>query len=161
MDTQEHARPDLSLAAREALAAHRWDEAFDLLSRAPESDLSPEDLEGLAEAAWFTAHADLALEAKERAHQRYLERGDTARAAYLAFDIGHEYGLMRKFSIASAWFKRGERLLEGEPESYAHGYLALSRSGLAQSAGDIDAAVKFAGQAVVVGARYGDHDLEA
>jgi class 3 adenylate cyclase len=161
MATQEQTGSDRSLRAKEALEAHQWDEAFDLLSRAPEADLSAEDLEGLAEAAWFTAHADLALEAKERAHQRYLERGDTARAAFLAFDVGHEYGLMRKFSIGSAWFKRGERLLEGEPEGYAHGYLALSKSWVVQSTGDVDGAIKFAGQAVELGARYGDHDLQA
>jgi class 3 adenylate cyclase len=162
MATQEHVRSPLSLAARDALAAHRWEEAFELLTRSDaEASLDPEDLEALAQAAWFNGHADLGLEAKERAFKGYLDRGNKRRAAFLTFDIGHEYGLMRKFSIASAWVGRGERLLKDEPESYAHGYLALSKSAVAEATGDLDGATRLAAQAVELGARHRDPNLQA
>ncbi|HEY3208730.1 MAG TPA: adenylate/guanylate cyclase domain-containing protein [Actinomycetota bacterium] len=149
-------------AAHDALDAHRWKEAFDLLSQADrQGSLEPEDLEALAQAAWFTAQADLAVEAKERAFKAHLDRGNRSRAAALAFDIGHDYVMKQKRSIASAWSGRGERLLEGEPESFAHGYLALSQSWGAKAAGDIDRAVDLAARAVELGARFGDLDLQA
>src|SRR6187200_2011555 len=60
-------------AAHDALEGHRWQEAFDLLTRADhDGGLGPSDLEALAQAAWFTAQADLAVEARERAFKAYL-----------------------------------------------------------------------------------------
>jgi len=149
-------------AARDALDAHRWKEAFDLLVRADgESPLEPEDLEALAEAAWFTARGDLAIEAKERAFKAYLDRGSRPQAAALAFDIGREHVMKRKFSIASAWARRGERILQDEPEGFAHGYQALSQSSSAEAAGDVDRSTALAAMAVELGARFGDPDLQA
>ena len=149
-------------AARDALQGHRWREAFDFLVRADrEAGLGATDLEALAQAAWFTAQPDLAVEAKERAFKAYVADGNKARAAKIAFELSREYVSKLKFSIASAWAARGERLLEGEPEGFAHGYQALSRSLTAEHAGDVESAIKFAGQAVEIGTRFSDADIRA
>jgi class 3 adenylate cyclase len=162
MDTKELGGPPSLSAARGALEEHRWKVAFDLLSQADrEISLEPDDLEALAQAAWFTAQADLSLEIKERAFKAHLERGDRTRAAAIAFDIAREYSSKRKDSIGSAWGSRGERLLKDEPEGFAHGYLALWQSNKAQSAGDVDKAVGLASRAVELGARFGAPDLQA
>ena len=130
-------------AARDALEEHRWREAFDLLARADrEGRLGATDLEALAQAAWFIAQPDLAVEAKERAFKAYFADGKRARAAKTTFELSREYVSKRKFSIASAWAARGERLLEGEPEGFAHGYQALSKSLTAEHAGDVETAIK-------------------
>ena len=105
-----------------------------------EGRLGAADLEALAQAAWFIAQPDLAVEAKERAFKAYVADGNRARAAKIAFELSREYVSKRKFSIASAWAARGERLLEGEPEGFAHGYLALSKSLTAEHAGDVETA---------------------
>jgi class 3 adenylate cyclase len=153
---------DLMAEGREALGRHAWQEAFELFSQADrDGHLSGPELESLAGAAWFTAKADLSIEAKERAFKAYLAEGNKIRAAYLALDLAREYGFKRKFSIASAWTRRGERLLEGQEESYAHGYLALARSEEAKQAGDVDVAIERAEQAVQIGTRAGDSDLQA
>jgi class 3 adenylate cyclase len=162
METTQREGSSALSAAHDALAGHRWAEAFDLLSRADQEEpLEPQDLEALALAAWFTARADLAIEAKERAFKAYLDRGDRTRAAALAFDICREYAFKQKLSIASAWAARGERLLQSEPESFAHGYLALTQSHGAEMAGDVDLALDLAASAVEIGARFGDPDLQA
>jgi class 3 adenylate cyclase len=162
MDTEQRGGSAGLPAARDALQGHRWSEAFDLLSQADrEGVLEPEDLEALAQAAWFNARADLAVEAKERAFKAHLDGGNTTRAAALAFDISREYMMQRKSSIASAWSSRGERLLKGEPESFANGYLALSQSRAAQAAGDFDRAIELAASVVELGGRFGDTDLQA
>jgi class 3 adenylate cyclase len=162
MDTEQRGGSAGLPAARDALEGHRWSEAFDLLSQADrEGVLEPEDLEALAQAAWFNARADLAVEAKERAFKAHLDGGNTTRAAALAFDISREYMMQRKSSIASAWSSRGERLLKGAPESFAAGYLALSQSRAAQAAGDFDRAIELAASVVEIGGRFGDTDLQA
>jgi class 3 adenylate cyclase len=162
MEANEKQAPPTGRAGREALEDHRWSEAFELLSEADRATpLGAEDLLALAEAAWFDGHADLAVEVKERAFKAYSERGDRASAATVALDLGREYADKRKHSIASAWAARGERLIRDEPEGAAHGYLALTQSGAARAAGEIEQAIAFAERAVDIGSRFGDADLQA
>src|SRR5919198_2414234 len=162
METKRGERAAAVSAGREALAAHRWEEAFEVLSGADRNDpLDADGLEALALAAWFTARGDFAIEAKERAFKAHVDQGNGARAAALAFDIAREYAFRQKLSIASAWAGRGERLLEGEPETFAHGYLALTQSYRLEMAGQIESAVDRAASAVEIGARHHDSDLQA
>jgi class 3 adenylate cyclase len=148
--------------AREALGRHAWQEAFDLFSRADrEGDLPGRDLESLAEAAFFVARPDLESDARERAFKAHLAEVHSIRAAFLASYLARDSAYKGKLSIASAWVRRGERLLEGEKESYAHGYMALARSELARRADQIEAALDLADQAVQIGSRTGDPDLLA
>jgi len=149
-------------AAREALQGHRWQEAYDLLNRADgEENLSAPDLQALALAAWFTAHPDVSVQARERAFKAYIADGDKARAAAIAFELSREYHNKKRFSIASAWAARGERFLEGEPEGFAHAYQALSESLTAEHAGDVGSAIELAGRAVELGTRFSDADISA
>jgi class 3 adenylate cyclase len=149
-------------AAHDALEGHRWQEAFDLLTRADrDGGLGPSDLEALAQAAWFTAQPDLAVEARERAFKAYLVSGNRSRAAKVAFELNREYDRKQKFSIASAWAARGEHVLEGEPQGSAYGYQALSKSLAAERISDVETAIKFAGKAVEIGAQFGDPDIRA
>jgi class 3 adenylate cyclase len=149
-------------AARNALQEHRWQEAYDLLTRADrEENLGAPDLQALALAAWFTAHPDASVEARERAFKAYIANGNKARAAAIAFELSREYHNKQRFSIASAWAARGERLLEGEPEGFAHAYQALSESLTAEHAGDVESAIKLAGRAVELGTRFSDADISA
>jgi class 3 adenylate cyclase len=162
METKRGERAAAVSAGREALAAHRWEEAFEVLSGADRNDpLDADGLEALALAAWFTARGDFAIEAKERAFKAHVDQGNRARAAVLAFDIAREYAFKQKLSIASAWAGRGERLLQDEPEGFAHGYLALTKSFQPALLGDVDAAIDSAASAVELGARHSDPDLQA
>jgi class 3 adenylate cyclase len=153
---------DLVQAGRDALARHAWLEAYELLDRADrEGNLPGADLESLAEAAFFAAHADRESDVRERAFKAYLAEGNRLRAAYVALDLAQRLGNTGKPSMASAWARRGERLLDGEPEGYAHGYLVLWRSSQARAAGRIESAIELADQAVQIAARTGDADLQA
>ena len=149
-------------AGRDALARHAWPEAYELLARADrEGTLAGTDLEALGEAAFFAAKADARVDAKERAAKAHQAEGDPVRAAYLALDVANEHLLRTRASIASGWVRRAERLLEGLPESYAHGYLALIRSVIARTGGDIPAAVALATEASGIAMRSGHADLKA
>jgi class 3 adenylate cyclase len=156
------AEQDLLAAGREALSRHRWEEGFDLLSRADgEGSLSGADLESLAEAAFFAGRGDLEIEIKERAFKDHQAQGDEVRAAYIALRLARDYWFRGKLSIASAWGRRGEKLLEGKPESYAQGYLALGKSELAGSTGNIEDALALAERAVDIATRASQADLQA
>ncbi|HZC32224.1 MAG TPA: adenylate/guanylate cyclase domain-containing protein [Candidatus Bathyarchaeia archaeon] len=153
---------DALKAGREALARHAWPEAFELLSTADrEGGLSGADLEGLAEAAFFDGRADVQVDVQERAYKAYLADGNPTRAAFMALGIARVLGFAGKHSIASAWARRGQRLLADQPESYAHGYLALVESAGASAGGNIEAAVELAERAVEISNRATDADLKA
>jgi class 3 adenylate cyclase len=149
-------------AGRAAFDQHAWQEAFDLLSLADaQGELSGRDLELLVAAAFFTPRPDVIEGLRERAFKAHLDAGDPARAAYIALQIGREAGWEGRSSIASAWIRRAERLLESEPEGYAHGYLALVRSDAARARGDTGSALTLAEQAVEIGERTRDPELHA
>ena len=158
----ETAPADALSSGRDALARHAWQDAFDLLSRADsEGTLAGADLESLAEAAFFSGHAARQFDINERAFKAHLVAGDEIRAAYLALELAHDYGYAGKLSIASAWGRRGERLLDGKPETYANGYLALRMSQRAVFTGEIEAALALAEQAVEIAGRMSHADLQA
>jgi class 3 adenylate cyclase len=145
-----------------ALERHDWHQAFDSFGKADDAAvLTGSDLEAWAGAAWFSAHADQGIEATERAFKAHLADENRIRAAYVAFDLSRQYSYKMQFSIASAWLHRAEKLLETEPETYVHGYLALAQGAAAREARDIDSALKLAELAIQIGARSSDADLQA
>lgn len=89
---------------REALASRAWDEAFHHLTEADGSgQLGPEDLDGLAEAAWASDHIDAFLPARERAYSGYLDQGNTRKAAAMALQLAADYFPRGDFAVASGW----------------------------------------------------------
>ena len=99
----EVASPDPGQAGREALARHAWQEAYELLDRADrEGSLTGVDLESLAEAAFFAAHADRESEVRERAFKAYLAEDNQLHAASVAINLAHRHTLAGKHSISSA-----------------------------------------------------------
>ena len=74
-----------------------WRESFDLLSAADrETPLSAEDLERLATAASLIGQDDTSVDIWARAHQEFLDRGDTERAARCAFWLAFQLLTARK-----------------------------------------------------------------
>jgi class 3 adenylate cyclase len=154
--------PDPLEAGRAAIARNAWSEAFELLSAAErQGELSGPDLESLALAAFFVARPDDEDAARERAFNAYLASGDQVRAAYTAIQLARDASRFGRLSIASGWVRRAERLLGGEGDTYAHGYLALSQSEIASTQGDIDTALALAERAVAIGTQATDADLRA
>ena len=153
---------DPLIAGRAARLRHDWGAAYALLAQADrDGELSGDDLEELAETAFFAAKPEAEVAAKERAFKRQEADGNVIRAAYLAASIARTYGLSGKYSIASAWARRAERLIGREGETYAHGYLALVESEAAAAAGKLDAAVELAERAIAIGSTAADRDLTA
>lgn len=148
--------------ARDALARRDWQSAFDLFRSADsERGLSPDDLEGVAKSAWWTGRPNESIEARERAYAAYVQRGDPRRAAFMALTLRREHAAKLAGSVAQGWLNRAERLLEGEPDSPFHGYLAIAHGELAWHRGELEHALSRMEAAVYIANRFDDADLKA
>ncbi|MGH3917940.1 MAG: BTAD domain-containing putative transcriptional regulator [Pseudonocardiaceae bacterium] len=149
-------------AARAALAAHDWPPAFELLSAADQAgQLTAEDLDGLAEAAYWSGRYREALSARQRAHHAYLQAGDHRRAAVAAVMLTIQHGAFQQFAVARGWFQRAQRLLETEPDCAEHGYLSWGATIVALIMDDHEKCLAAARSTYEMGARHGVADLQA
>lgn len=163
LPTNSHGQADLLGEGRAALKCGAWGnavEALRVVDAAGHLD-GAEDLEGLAEAAWWTGDLDGATSARERAVAAYLEQGNPERAAFLAVQNAEDFSYQRADSVASGWLARAERLLVGKAESVAHGHLQRLRSMKAMKHGDLDTALKLAKEVHDIGECHRDLDLQA
>jgi class 3 adenylate cyclase len=151
---------DSSAQGREAAARGSWVEAYELLAPAARS-LGGEGLEALANAAFWTGKLDEAIEFRERAHAAFVQEGDKQRAAMLAVVISRDYLMKFDLAISNGWAAKAQRLLEGEEESEANGYLAIGQALDAMFNGDLEASEEHANRAAEIGKRFGDRNLEA
>src|SRR5262245_13315007 len=77
--------------ARTALHDHDWQAAYEGFASSTEDELGADDLERLAEAAWWSAHPAESLDAFEHAYRAYVDEGNKRRAAAIAIRLAMEY----------------------------------------------------------------------
>jgi DNA-binding SARP family transcriptional activator len=160
-ETPPEAPADTLSEARGALAVRDWQRAFELLSAADDGALSGEDLDGLAEAALWAGRPHESLGARQRAHNAFIEAGERPRAARVAVVLCLHHAARLHLAVAGGWFQRAQRLLEDEPESPEHGFLAWAAAMFAIASGDLDGALDHARRAYDIGSRFGVGDLQA
>ena len=149
-------------AGRQAAQRHAWRDAYELLRSADAAGrLTAEDLESLAEAAWWTGRLDEAIALRERGYAAFVQDGETRRAAALAVMLSTDNLTRGAMSVSGGWLARAERLLADEPEAAEHGHVALVRGLTAFDVGDLEAAARELGRAQELGARFGDRNLQA
>jgi class 3 adenylate cyclase len=147
--------------ARAALEGKDWPRAYELMTELDRTErLAAEDLNGLADAAWWTGRMDEAIEAQTRAYAARLERGEQRAAALSALRLARDHELKRS-GLQGAWLARAERLLADDEDCPEQGYLERFRSRLALAAGDFDAAIAHAERVIEIGSRFGERDLMA
>ena len=148
---------------RDAIRRHAWREAFDRLTAADQPGrLNADDLEGLAEAAWWSGRADASVSARERAYPLHLEAGHPHRAALVALKLAKDQFEQRASAVGMAWLNRAERLLRDEPTGVEHGYLSRLQAVIAIEAdADYERALELAAKTLDIGTRFGDRDLMA
>ena len=148
--------------ARQALDEHAWLEAYEALaSVADREDLSAEDLERLAEAAWWSAHPTESIEAFERAYAAFTADGEPRHAARVALRLAMEYADRLDSALWNGWLQRAARLLADQPESFEQGWLELCLVRASFERGEMEEGERHAIAAHEIGTRLGDPDLEA
>lgn len=149
-------------AGRDAYERHHWAEAFARLSAEDASSLGAGDLERLATAAYLSGHDEESTDAWTLAHRRHLDAGDWAEAVRCAFWLG--FGLIERGHMAqgSGWLARGRDLVEQQDLGGVEvGYLLVPEALMAAEAGKHSMAHDAFGQALAIGQRFDDKDLQA
>jgi class 3 adenylate cyclase len=131
------------------------------VSAAGDGPLPGKDLEGLAEAAWWTAHPEERIDALERAFAAHVEDENPARAAHVALDLADEYNDRLQHAVGNGWKRRAIRLLDELPEGVEHGYLELAYARSSLAGDEIEEATRHAARVLDLGSRFGDRDLQA
>jgi ATP/maltotriose-dependent transcriptional regulator MalT len=148
--------------AREALAAHDWAVAFDQLSDLRDtSTLAPEDLEALAEAAWWLGRGEVSIEALERAYQEFVASRQIDRALMAALYLSYHHANKGDLAVGEAWRARSTRLARQIPDSPAVAYLTTIEAGIAYNSGDFEGCMTKAKLVTKTGEEHGDPTLVA
>jgi DNA-binding CsgD family transcriptional regulator len=158
---------DSGLAAlergRQAYAARSWRDAYESLSAADEREpLGPDDLELLATTAHMLGRDDEFVSILERAHNAYMDAGESLRGVRSAFWIGMNLAFRREMGPASGWLGRAQRILDREEaDSVERGYMLMPLMFQHEAAGDFEAAAAVAAEAAAIAERFGDADAFA
>ncbi|HSJ27741.1 MAG TPA: adenylate/guanylate cyclase domain-containing protein [Acidimicrobiia bacterium] len=156
---------DTVAAAHDALRKHAWAEAFEAfvqVDRQQGIELGPEDLEAMAEAAWWSARPDEAEGALQRAFAGHSRTGNREAAAVVAVRLAVRAFERGSLPVAHGWLSQAERALEGAEESGAHAWVELIRTGVSLvPANDPDATVEHADRAIELARVHGEPDVEA
>ena len=147
---------------RSALTERRWSDAIGLLTDAAASHpLAGADLDGLGEACWWLGRLTDAIAYRERAFSAHESAGDHVAAARTALALVADHGQRQESSLSAGWLRRAERLLDGQEESIAHGWLLRPRLNAALHRADLDEALAIAEKILDIGLRFADIDLQA
>jgi DNA-binding CsgD family transcriptional regulator len=147
--------------ARDAVRRDSWAKAYGELAAADPSDLSPQDLEALADAAWWLSKNDESIAARQRAYAAFAASNDERRAAYNAGRLSIEHFLREEPAVGAGWLMRAQRHLQDEVECIEHGFLAVLEGTVARFGGDLDGAIALAERAATIALRFEDRDVWA
>ena len=140
--------------AREAADRGDWEQACDLLMQADADGIAgPAELALLGEVAYAAGRLDVTIDAWERAHADWAELGDQVAAAGAAVRVAmHLLFDTTLMAPVRGWLARAERLLEGQPDSSPHAWLAVVRAYERLLGGDLEGARPWARRAIELGA---------
>jgi DNA-binding CsgD family transcriptional regulator len=147
--------------ARDAIGREAWAEAFEGLRALDPSGLSPRDLEGFADAAWWLSKMDESMTLRQRSYSGFVAAGEDPSAAWCAGRLCIEHFLRGEPAVAVGWLKRAQRHLRDQPECVEHGFLAMVEATVARVSGELDEAMTLAERATQIGQSFGNRDLLA
>jgi ATP/maltotriose-dependent transcriptional regulator MalT len=148
--------------ARAAVKRREYAVAYRTLHEAgAEESLPPDDLSLLADAAWWLGQISECLTITEQLHRRYLDDGKVERAALQALELGGVWMMRGEFALASGWFSRGRRLLEGQPRGRGHALLGYLDGCAALEEERLDEATGAGRDLQQLGAELGDDTFTA
>jgi DNA-binding CsgD family transcriptional regulator len=150
---------DLVSSGEEALVAGDWEGARLAFAAALEEEPSPAALDGFGRTLWWLGDVDGAIEHRERAYAILRKAGESTAAAKIALWLSREYlEAVGNQPASNGWIARAEGLLRDTVPGPEHGWLALTRGGLALHP---DTMLAHAESALDAGRASGDADLEA
>ena len=145
--------------ARTAVEERSWTEAYELFRAFDPAELTPEDRERFADAAWWTGRIDESIVARQRAYTGYVDVGEERRAAWMAGRLCIEHFLRDEPAIGAGWLGRAQRLAKELPDCVEVGFVTLLEATVSRFGGDPASALALAERAAEIGRRFADRDL--
>ena len=146
---------------RDASRPQPWAETYAALRDRDPSELSPQELEALADAAWWLSKIDESIAARQRAYAVSESAGDAEHAAAMAARLSIEHFLRGDPAVGMGWLMKARRHAEEVPEGAGHGFLLVVEANVARQTGDPARAHELIGRAVELARRFPDADLMA
>lgn len=146
-------------AARDAFARQDWKQAYAGLSVADDAraQLSADDLERLAIAAYMLGKDEVSADLWSRAHAEWLRLHDPKRAARCTFWLVLDLLTRGEAARAAGWLARAQHLLDRQPgDSAERGLLFAIVARTHVRRGDIDGAHEAASRAMELARRFAD-----
>jgi class 3 adenylate cyclase len=150
-------------AGRAAARRYAWRDALEQLGAADAAaPLGAEDLELLAEAAWWSGRLASCIDARERAYRLHVDAGRPRRAGHVAIALARDHFSRQDGAVASAWLSRAERLLGEEGDCAEKAWLLRMRAVIAiEGDRDYDRGLEHATRALEMATRVQDRDVMA
>jgi DNA-binding CsgD family transcriptional regulator len=146
--------------ARKAYEGHDWSGARAGFKEVKsQRDLSLDDLEALADCAWWLGDVDDAMALYEETYRLYLHGEEPQKAAMSAMGLAVSLFLRGDMSMGSGWMSRAQRLLAGAPESEVNGYMMYLDLEGSLAEADYERVVETAKEVRRIGERFSDPNL--
>jgi DNA-binding CsgD family transcriptional regulator len=138
-----------------------WQKVYGDLSAAEADTLTAEELESLADAAFWLGCPRESIVARQRAYRRHRHAHDGRRTTMAAWRLFYSYFDLDATAAASGWIQRAHRHALEVPDEIESHYVALADADWALYNGRLDDALARARQADDAGRQFDDRDLEA
>lgn len=138
-----------------------WAAVYDRLTARDSETLSADELDQLADAAFWLGKPRAALTARRKAYARYRADGHTAKAAHIAWRLFYGHFDLDESAAASGWLMRAHRHASEAPDPVEAGYVALADADWSLHKGKVADAAEHARRAADIGRQVDDRDLEA
>jgi DNA-binding NarL/FixJ family response regulator len=152
-------------AARDALAQHDWQTAYDLAAEVDGGEAEQlhraHRLALRAEAAWWLGRMDECIASREEAFAIYDDSEAARQAGQCAVWLYEHYCFKAQPNIGGAWLRRARQRLDGDAECAEYGNLVLREAEVAHGQGELAVAAARASTIVELGRRLRITDLEA
>lgn len=148
--------------AARAFEQKDWERVVDLLSHLEAgSKLTGEQHEMMGFALWWLGRHDRIISRFEKAFSAFRAEDDSQGAASAALELAELHAHNLATDVAAGWVKRAERLLEGDDESSAKGYLLRWQAVAAfEKENDLDLAISLSEKVAEIGRANMDGNLE-
>ncbi len=138
-----------------------WAETYGSLSGRVASELTPHELEALADAAWWLSRSEESIAARQRAYTASVSADDAEHAAAMAARLSIDHFTRGDPAVGAGWLMKARRHAEEVPEGAGHGFLLIVEATVARYSGDLARAQELVERAVELGRRFRDPDLMA
>jgi DNA-binding CsgD family transcriptional regulator len=145
--------------ARTAVEQKAWSHAYEAFVGVEPSDLTPQDWEQFADAAWWTGRIEESIAARQKAYTGYEEARDDRRAGWMAARLCMEHFLRDEPAIGAGWFARAQRIASELPDCVELGFGALLEATVLSFGGDTETALPLTERATEIAQRFGDREL--